>query len=299
MRTESRLHVTSIFSLDPGFCDIILFAESDQVVSGLCKQVWEFIGNQVVIGFSVRGQRRSEFARVVLEGRLGPVIYEVPGPKGRRADVRVVMAESALVSVPGHDTALERKQHAIWHNDRRNNAIACVASALVTGRPDGLWQHGLFLENDEAFAGLGRPPRVAVLVEGLEHGQELVSRLPGWELRSGDIQPADKTRPLHCAVMRLVHAASLRNLDVDALVVADGEGGLLELHAFPPRLRDGVKREIFVVDFHDDGNEAAARATQRRFDEYERRGWTVSRGRTTASVGQSTENKSRARRASK
>ena len=79
--------------------------------------------------------------------------------------------------------------------------------------------------------GQGRKPSVAVLVEGLEHGRELASRLPGWSLchagpksdeESGDGAGGDGKAGAAAVVTAVVRGGNGRRADV--VVLASGTG---------------------------------------------------------------------------
>jgi hypothetical protein len=234
------------------------------------------ISNQHVYGFVRPGHRSVGHNRLLLERMIGGIIHRVGGPEGLPVEVRVLLVDAPAVHVPGEDvTALERKRLAIWHADRRNDLVADVAAALAAGDDETLWSHGLFLDDrDPGAEAAYRGRRVTILVESPEHGREPARRLPGWPLRANRPDSKLASLPAH-SIVTLVHAHGFARLDVDVLVRADGSAGPLDLGGFlgPSLERQG--RPVVLVDFGDDGDDDATRASRCRLTDYQAQGWTV------------------------
>jgi hypothetical protein len=231
--------------------------------------------NQHVIGFIEPDHRLDCQEQLRLEFQLGTVIHRVTGPAGPRADVQVLLAEAPSIHVPAGATALESKRLAVWHAGGRNKVIAEVATALASSDSETLWRHGLSIENIElGFDKGAQPARIAILVESPEHGRELAKRLPGWSLRQG--RPENKRESLPPrSIVTLVHAHGLARLDVDFLIRADGSDGCLNLGGFPGFSVERQGRPVILIDFGDDDDPDASRATRRRLRDYQGRGWTI------------------------
>jgi hypothetical protein len=270
-----RVVVTTVGSLDPDQADVLIFADAVEATADGAIEEMAQIGDQRVYGIVDPDLRPGGRTGFRLEGHFGRIIHSA-GRRSRAAEVRVLVADAPLVHASDYLQGLDYKRQAVWHNDRRNIAIAEVAEALAAGREEALWRHGLFLSRSEGQPlGKGRRQRVAVLVESPEHGRALALRLPGWDLRTGpggadnnSVLPTDR------AILTLVHAHRLDWLDVDVLVRADGTPWPLELPGFPPRTK-GRARRVLLVDFADESDEVAAAATQDRLRAYERRGWPI------------------------
>jgi hypothetical protein len=280
--TESRVHVTCFSSLDPGMVDIVIFNQAKQIVFNSAQEElydeMDTMRYRLRVGFRDARRELSPLVDLQIEAAFGPTVYEVPRTRTLRADVHVHMADTPLVPMPPASDPREHKRCAIWQNDRRNDAIAAIATALVSGRLELLWEYGLFLDTERMpFSGLKRPPRVAILVENLDHGRELHARLPGWTLRQGDDVSSQRPRSPGRTIFTQVHGASLPRLDVDVLIRADGDSGGLELRGFPPRLRESKRRTVYLIDFQDHENERSRQITARRMEAYERRRWYLHR----------------------
>jgi hypothetical protein len=287
VRCDARLKVTTWASLDEGTTDLLVFADATDVLSQRFLEAFAQLTNQHVFGFLARDDRLGARERMRLEGLLGPVVHEVFGPDGVPARVHVLVAEVPWAPVSSAAGGLERKRRAVWHNDHRNAAIAGVASALAAGRPESLCEYGLALDNAGHVA-LSPDPGIVVLVESPEHGRELARLLPGWVLLEGtgrgqEVHQAAPGGPQDVpgdelprrAIATQVYAHGLDSINADVLIRADGSHGPLGLRGYPPRSRAGVRYEIVLVDFGDDGDEVAVEATRRRLDDYESRGWEI------------------------
>jgi hypothetical protein len=227
------------------------------------------------------GQR----TRLVLEAWCGPLIYRAPAAKGPQARVRVVTAHAPPVAVPRGLSGLARKR-AAWHNPARNDMVTELARAFAAGDHASVWRYGLFLRDGDrywfdAYAG---QRRVAVMVEGTEHAQELQQRLPGWgvvhaipsadALDGAPVGPdrnnsaADKP---HTIITSL--AAARNGMPGDVVVVGSGQVPQQLAEPWPPAPEPG--REVLLVDLLDDADEDAREATRTRLRDYRARGWQV------------------------
>src|SRR5262249_25207173 len=125
-------------------------------------------------------------ARLALQATIGPMISKAPDPRGPRAAVTVHWCQPPWSPPAGDGTALERKRRAYWHNDKRNDHVAAAARAFGAGDLNQLWERGLLLRDADSIIAVpgGGAPAVAVLVESVEHGRELLRRPPrphqGW-----------------------------------------------------------------------------------------------------------------------
>jgi hypothetical protein len=228
-----------------------------------------------VYGFVRPGEKLGVRERLVLEGLCGRVIYTAPGPRGRAA-VRVLLAESPWAPALGVSGALARKK-AIWHDGKRNDAIATLAVMLARRQGDQARDLGLLPDDGRPLVRHLGVPRVAVAVESPGHGRELLQRLPGWTLCAG-VPAADGVgevtgRLSRCIITRLM-AHKVANLDVDVLIRADGTEWPLTLPGFPPYVpRPGW--EVVLVDMADDADARAEDDTRSRLRDYQARGWHI------------------------
>ena len=266
-----RVRVATFGSLDRRRADLLVLADSAEVVQRVATDVVIRLANQHVFGFTPPGGLRGAWLSRQVEALLGPVIHRVGDPAGRPAEVVVRVAESPRVAASGRASGLGRKREAFWFNDRRNAAVARVARAVAEGDTGTLREHGL---EPHGWADRVAPARVAVLVESPEHGRELARRLPGWDLEAGPPGPTSGDDPGPArSILTLVHAHHRIPLEVDVLVLADGGPGRLDLPGFPPPRPDGGG--VAVVDFGDEFDREASEATRGRLRASQGLGWRV------------------------
>jgi hypothetical protein len=258
---KHSLVVTSLAShLALGDFDVAVFPFAEQIASahGFHDAAMNDRRTYGVLLTSERLERRSQ---LLVEGILGPPIFEVPDPRGPRSRVVILTFEPPWSPAPLGLSALERKRQCIWRADLRNHAVAEVAEAIAAGDVERLWPHGLLLEQQRAD-----PRRVAVVVESPEHARALLAALPGWH-------PFDAGAVLDRTVLTIVQASRLAAADCDAILWAAGGTSLVEPRGFPPR----GNRDVLLVDALDDFDPRAVEETQERLDSYRKRGWTVHR----------------------
>jgi hypothetical protein len=265
---------------DPDFRGVVLLVDADRIVTAsVSEQALGRIGHRRVYGFVRPDLRLSEREGLELEGVCGPVAYEAPGPSGRAVDVRVVVAEPPWTPGPSADSVLQCKRRAVWHNRGRNEAVATLATSLAAGREEDLCHRGLLRPDVQ----LPKPSivgrHVVILVESTEHGREMIQLLPDWRLFAAPTAAAGELLPESGlpakSIVTLVAASTLGQLPADVLIWAGGGEGSLDLPGFPPSSGTG-RHEVVVVDFADDGDKAAERATQSRLRAYARLGWEIS-----------------------
>ena len=265
---------------DPDTFGLVLLVDADRIVrAAVSAEALGRMGQRRMYGFVRSDLRLSQRERLELEAICGPVVYEVPSVFGRNAQVQVVFAEPPWTPLPSTTTALAFKRENIWHNRRRNEAVAGLALALAVGRDDDLCQRGILHPNGRLpMPNLGGR-RVVVLVENTEHGQALTQLLPGWPLFTastatiGERLP-DAGLPQHSMITQVV-ASGMSHIAADVLIWAGGGKGFCDLRGFPPIAIAG-RGTVVVIDFADDGNEAAAADSRSRLRNYLRRGWEIS-----------------------
>lgn len=268
---------------DRGRWGVVIYAHPEQLaakepsISAMCSD------SPRVYGITQAGLRLTHRTQLVVEGLCGPEIFEKHGAGGVPADVRVLMVHAPWSPAPGDCSALERKRIGYWHNAARNQVIATVATAFSNKDAEVLWQHGLLLdEEDDRLLESAQALRVLIVVESLEHGRALHEQLAGWRLAVDDAQNSARQGPaaLDRTILTMVQADRLNLLDSDLVVWAIGGRSYLDCRGFPPRTAPGVRREIVLVDFADDFDEAAVAETATRRDAYRARGWQLPRRRT-------------------
>ena len=136
----SRIRVLTYQSQIRTRADITIFADDLDVLSRLgCQALFAF-DDQHVFGFAACEHRLSFPCRFELEASLGTVIYEAPGPGGRRAPVRVLVlgvppiATMHGANAPGKQAAGDLASRASQRSRRQGGRDA---SRRPTGRARG------------------------------------------------------------------------------------------------------------------------------------------------------------------
>jgi hypothetical protein len=195
---------------------------------------------------------------------------------------------------------LAYKRAAYWHNTARNQVISVLAASLAAGHLQPLWEHGLLLdEPEDLFELLGHPPRVAVLVESLEHARELQRHLAGWtvctthttqdnrEISRAAAHPAAAMNAGH--IVTIAYAAQ-HGLAADFVVRANGGTGLPPIKNFPPPRKGEDNSAIYLIDFTDDFDSRTRREAISRQHAYQSRGWQLGqRRRSSAGISRDTQ----------
>lgn len=212
--------------------------------------------------------RSSE--RLQLEAMTGPVIYQaMPAPA---VTVQVLDAPS-FPQTRGLD-ALGYKRTAFWANAARNDRIAAAARAIAKRNLPRLGELGLLIAAGAELPAGDQPGKVIILTESVEQGRELLRRLPGWELLSGQDGTVQR-RPCQGtaggSIYTITYAAD-RPLDADVLIAASADG-LAGLAKFPPR--GGTRRQMLLIDIADDFDDSAKRNCRQRLSSYTAKGWTI------------------------
>jgi ribonuclease HI len=162
--------------------DVVVFSEPATMLNGkVFGAIAELPADILRYTIVQAGQKLDPASRLRLESLCGPVIWRSPDPRGEPAGVRVEVCDGPFVPRINSQGLLGRKRRAFWHNEPRNRMVAEIAAAFAAGDQQTLWQHGLGLEAGQEHPA-GQRARVAVLVEGAEHGEALRKLLPGWSL---------------------------------------------------------------------------------------------------------------------
>jgi len=273
-RTSCRILVGTYKAVTPKVpqdWQVVLLPYAEQATGEVAVQMVQTLSASRTYAFVSAAKRHDLRTQLRLEAMAGPVIYAVKPPP---ADVRVVVdTVSGTEKIEAH-TALERKRQ-LWHDDARNRAVATVARALASRNKNALRHCGL---NDTSKDKLPDGP-VVVLVESVEHGRALLAHLPGWRLDHAlpdeDSQSNDKHygQVPEGTIVTAVRAAK-DVLKAGIVIRATGGGWPLTLPGFPPP-RDEHPRGVLLVDFADTDDIQAAKDSQRRLADYQRRGWYV------------------------
>lgn len=216
-------------------------------------------------------KRRSPEEQLRIEILAGAVIYrdrELP----RQHTTEFVAAFLSHASSGGQALPnLRDRRTALWEDDRRNHAIAKVAQALAQREETPLWDHELVLD-EQVIASLGPQPGVVIVVDSVQHGEQLRRLLPDWQLVHG--QPrGDQTTPQGIAISTwgvprnsIVTAVVANKLVcLDARIVIWASGGSFP---FVPPILGRSRQTQLLIDVWDDGNPLLAADTRQRLEIY-------------------------------
>jgi len=269
---------TSIFScVNDLDWNIVIFASPEAAFSKQSYYRASFLEDQLLYCLVPPCYDTDRYTQMRLESICGPEIWSEVDPP---AAVHVVFVPSPSSTVQPDLTALARKWQAIWHNDQRNDAIAELATAIVTGDAQTFSRRNENLT--QQLSQLSPRPRTAILVDSPEHGRQLIKRLPDWELitacpdEDGCIE--DASGPNHLEIITEAIAAT-DGIEADVMVVASGLVSVARY--FPPQRAEPV----LVVDFADDFDDQAREATQQRMEDCTQRGWAVTKDQPVAEGG--------------
>lgn len=258
--------------IDPRDYQIVIVPDADVAAA---RRHWDFGWERIlmsghrVYGF-VRGEQRSEYVRDRLEIGFRTEIFAVPHRRGLRATVHVEMASYTTPPLALDDEGLNRKRLGIWHNQPRNAAIAEIAKGLLHRDVESLWKYGLVLDKSADYLTRllgGFSIGVVVLVESLEHAQQLAPLLPKFAVCTGTETPA--AGPFN-AIMTTVYANKLGRLPGNAIIRADGDAGPVPLRDFPPYMDGYGPRDVLLVDLADEYDDNACAAVYERLTHYKR-----------------------------
>lgn len=235
-------------------------------------------------GFVPARTQLSGKDRLLLEVISGHAVYF----RSARPDfvsARVIMprlAVSPMVGLPTapagsrEEQAWQRKRDLIWHNERRNSAIAAIAKAFAAGDIATLWTNGILLDEHwfEQRSGL----TVMLIVETGQHGHNLAALLPGWTVETNTwiVDSPGHLRYRMPPVNRAIVTAAwieARGLAADFMIRADGTAS--RWNAKAGQLRDQGGEPMLIIDFADDFDRQAEADAQQRLQDYLGRGWQV------------------------
>jgi hypothetical protein len=205
----------------------------------------------------------------------GSIIHCIKKP---RVPIHVLMLPTAAGNVASAATALERKRALYWHHDDRNDFIAVMAKALLSGDRLVLKKGGLRSRDIRALKKIDKH-KIMVLVETPEHGRELLARLPGWNMLTMEPDGVaatdnESTSKLTPAIVTTAYAAK-HAIRADIVLRATGTGWRLRLKGFLPKRSKHGPDELLVIDFDDNFHTDAKEDTRQRVQEYQSQGMQV------------------------
>lgn len=259
-------------SMSDGF-HIVIFTDVESILATRTANLPEVWQDGTWYAFLEVGAQLTDYQHFRLEEICGPVIFS-PIENNPLAKVNVVFLDvDHEESTAAADKGLTRKRALFWHSPSWNQMIAKTAMALA--------QYGLTSPILQK-AGVPRLPdslrkgyrqTVSILVESCEHGCELLTRLPQWELLT--INAYTSCIPLvdHQQIATFAYADRW-GINTDILIRADGGSGWPLSSGFP-RLAQHQDDLTLLVDFIGATDETAIRDTQSRRAMYEQLDWNV------------------------
>lgn len=258
----------------PEHWDIILLPDAAHATHKLSSwAMGVFVGSPCRCYSFVRpGQQMGWRSRIRLEAMSGQVIFDIePG----KPAVEVLWVQPPQQGTSGCERrTLEWKRTAYWHNEVRNQLIAEAAQAFATKDVKKLRAYGVRFENGEPALANSEPPKVVLLVESVEHGQELLKRLDGWALL--DSAAVRRNYPDSDAKGEIITAtrAAACGLDADVVIQAVGGAGTgVFRNTVIERSTAADNLPTIIVDLADSGDDMAAADVRARYRTYQRLGW--------------------------
>lgn len=265
--TNRRIVIGTFRAILPKYSrdwDILLLPRGEESVGEYAGTFLPSLTGLRCYAFVRPAWRRDLQTTLRLEAMAGPVIWST-APVA--ADVRVaIVSGPVLTSLPSPEQPLERKRQ-LWRCHARNRLIAAISKALATNDRSVLSRYGL----DRL---LRQPPRsLVIVVESVEHARALAELLPDWRVMHALPGAQDETAPCQGVIGTLARIAQSQVI-ADVLIRATGGGWPLNVKGFPPTQQE-YPDGVLLVDIEDRHEAQAAKDSQRRRNDYRRRGWTI------------------------
>ncbi|MFO0871288.1 MAG: hypothetical protein U0935_20380 [Pirellulales bacterium] len=256
---------------NPADWKILVFADAHEGIQATNNDALGDYCHHRRYAFDNPQKRRSPEEQLRMEILAGAVIYrdrQLP----RQHTTEFVAAFMSHGSSGGQpSTSTRDRRTALWGDDRRNHAIAEVAQALAQGNETPLWNHELVLD-ERVIASLGPQPGVVIVVDSVQHGEQLRRHLPDWQLFHG--QPrGDQTAAQGIAIStwgvprNAIVTAIVANklVGLDARIVIWASGGSAP---YIPTILKRSRQTQLLIDVWDDGNPLLAADTRQRLEIY-------------------------------
>jgi hypothetical protein len=256
---------------DPADWQILVFADACEGIQTTNNDAMSRYVHHRVYAFDNPRKPRSSEEQLRIEILAGSPIYRDPAfPQQRTTEFLAAFLSYASSGGSQSPNARDRRT-ALWGDARRNQAIVEVAQALAQGKETPLLDHQL-VPDEKVFASLGQQPGVLVVVDSLEHGEQLRRLLRDWQFFHGQprcdqtcshgISVATWGVPRNSIVTAVV-ADSL--VCLDARIVIWASGGSVPY--VPPVLARSRQTQL-LIDIWDDGNPLLAADTRQRLNAY-------------------------------
>jgi hypothetical protein len=252
---------------------LVIFMDAELVLSWTAVRALPYAFDAAWLGFLTRSERGLlPDERYILESLFGPVIFR-PGEEAARSEVSVAWLPGT--PVPGSPANIvERRRTQIWTNTPRNRLIARAARALRDNDEAELKRVGLH-EVTRLLRSVNTTPSTAIVVENVEHAEELARLLPGWRLERACYSPPPGQVVQHDRLIVTKARAAEAFLATQAVFYAAGGADRWIEHVHLLRTAFAFRR-MLIVDVADQFDEHSASETAVREAEYRALGFRLS-----------------------
>lgn len=280
----TRVFVGTFFDLDDDFNKRHLFIALDAIEAIAYLAEFPLMAPDVrfrLIGFLNEHSNPSPYESDRLMATFGPALYHLPRHGFENVEVAVAWLE---INSPRLEEAQPPKvfRWGYWQHRARNRRIAKLAMALAAGDQSRIAR---LAPRAELHHFPQSPPRVAVLVEAIDHAIALAEVLPGWPIwtrpKLDDIflneqerqllrrRSCQWTRPNICIVPGWI--PNTEHFDV---VIWAGGGRVSPLVVQrPPICPVNLHRRLLVVDVIDRHHPMLYRWSRSRLEAYQQINW--------------------------
>ncbi len=257
---------------DPSDWQILIFADAFEGIYEANRFARADYGHRRIYGLVDPRRRQSPRHQLLFETLAGPVIYRDPQCRQRPAtELLAAFALHASGDNPLLETARDRRVR-LWHNSRRNQAIADVALAISSGDEATLCEYGLSLQGDQNLYDLGPRPGIIVIADSVDHGEQLRRLLPGWHFFDGrPVQTTIRADGMSAGSWGIPPNSIVTAVVASTLLCFGGRVFLWASAGIVPFIPASIGRSTLshlLIDFWDDGNCHLAADTQRRLNAY-------------------------------
>jgi hypothetical protein len=266
---------------------VVVYPNAVRATGRLAIEGRSRFGHARIYGFVPSAELPSARDQLNCEMLAGSVIY-----RGRHRDEATAVEVHVAIGPQGHaprvrgrQTPAEIKRSQIWNNERRNRAIADIATGFADSRMELLWQHSLLL--GEPALDDQRHPRdiVVILVDSVEHARQLGRRLPEWPIlmslpedRRGELGlsiPVSRMFGLPSrSIMTVLEAERAASFAPDVLIYAMGGFEPVLPRAFKVSGRTASGQRL-IIDLDDAGDRRIRRESGCRLDGWRRAGFQL------------------------
>ncbi len=257
---------------DPQAWDVLIFADAFNGIQKTNNPARGKYAHRRVYALVAPSLPRSQTDELLFEVLAGEVIYRDPKCRQKvRQNLSVAFATRSSPSVSEQPSPLARHM-SLRTDEARNRSIAHLAMTLSSGEPTSDWNLERILPDTTGQPSPGSKPGVIILVDSVEHGEQLQRLLPSWYLHDG--------RPSNCSTSVLRRTADAWGISSNTIVTAVAASRMHTFHCqiviwasggtrpFIPQYFDRLPRPCLFVDFWDHRNGQPAEDTQERLKFY-------------------------------